>query len=74
FSSIRINLDPVYAKVKSFTIKTKNNSATNIYIQSALLNGKPYNKCYIDHADIIKGGVLELTMGSEPNKNWGREE
>ncbi|RYY58913.1 MAG: glycoside hydrolase family 92 protein, partial [Chitinophagaceae bacterium] len=39
FSSIRINLDPVYAKVKSFTIKTKNNSATNIYIQSALLNG-----------------------------------
>ncbi len=71
FSSIRINLDPVYAKGKTFTIIARNNSAQNIYIQSATLNGKAYNKCYLLHADIINGGVLELTMGKEINKNWG---
>jgi len=72
FSSIRINLDPVYATGKTFTIVAKNNSPQNIYIQSATLNGKSYEKCYIDHADIIKGGTLQLVMGSEPNKNWGK--
>lgn len=56
---------------KTFAIIAHNNSSVNIYIQSALLNGKPYNKCYIDFEDIVNGGRLELTMGNIPNKNWG---
>ena len=32
---------------KSFTIKTKNNNAQNVYIASAKLNGKEYTKSYI---------------------------
>jgi predicted alpha-1,2-mannosidase len=59
---------------KTFSIITHNNSSSNIYIQSALLNSKTYNKCYIDYADIINGGKLELTMGNQPNKNWGIED
>ncbi len=59
---------------KTFSIIAHNNSSFNIYIQNALLNGKPYNKCYIDYYDIMKGGKLELTMGNQPNKNWGRTE
>ncbi len=55
---------------KSFTIKAVNNSPKNIYIQSATLNGKPYNKSYISHFDIIAGGKLELIMGDTPNQNW----
>jgi len=35
------------------------------------LNGKPYPYCYIDHTRIAAGGILELTMGLRPNKNWG---
>jgi putative alpha-1,2-mannosidase len=35
------------------------------------LNGKPYNKSYLEYSDINSGGVIEFTMGSEPNKNWG---
>lgn len=66
YNSITINL----AKTKSFTIKAINNSPKNIYIQSAKLNGKPYDKCFIDHSEIVKGGVLELVMGSEPNDQW----
>lgn len=55
----------------TFTVRAKNNSPENIYIQSATLNGKPYTHCYIDYADIVAGGTLELVMGREPNKNWG---
>jgi predicted alpha-1,2-mannosidase len=49
---------------KTFTIKAKNNSSENIYIQSIELNGRPYNKPYIDFADIASGGELVFTMGT----------
>lgn len=71
FDKVVIQLDPKYASGKTFTIIAKNNSAENIYIQRAKLNGKPYDKCYIDHADIAKGGVLEFELGKEPNTQWG---
>jgi putative alpha-1,2-mannosidase len=50
----------------------KNNSKENVYIQSAKLNGKQYNKCYLDYQDIVKGGKLELVAGDKPNEKWGR--
>ena len=71
FTSITFKLDPKYAKGKTFSIIAHNNSDKNIYIQSAKLNGKPYNKCHIDYAAITAGGTLELTMGPQPNKSWG---
>ena len=55
---------------KTFSVKALNNSDTNIYVQSATLNGKPYDKSYIDYRDIIAGGTLTLTMGPTPSK-WG---
>jgi predicted alpha-1,2-mannosidase len=51
-----------------FTIRAKNNSRRNVYIQSITLNGKPYNKNYIAHSDMIRGGILEMTMGPKPRK------
>lgn len=54
-----------------FTIRAFNNSASNIYIQQARLNGKPLNHCWLDYQDIMQGGTLELEMGAQPNKNWG---
>lgn len=71
FNEITFALDSQYASGKTFTIKTIHNSAKNIYIQHAILNGKPYDKCYIDFKQIIKGGILELVMGDKPNKKWG---
>ncbi|MBN2652315.1 MAG: GH92 family glycosyl hydrolase [Spirochaetales bacterium] len=56
---------------KNFTIIANNNSAKNIYIQSATLNGKSYNKAWIHHDDIISGSTLILEMGPNPNKEWG---
>jgi predicted alpha-1,2-mannosidase len=52
-------------------IVARNNSATNIYIQSATLNGRPWNKPWFSRADILNGGKLVLTTGPEPNRNWG---
>ena len=71
FESITFRLDPAYAKGKQFTIATRNNSPANRYIQKAWLNGKPYQFSYIDHKDIVSGGVLVLEMGAAANEEWG---
>ena len=58
---------------RTFTIQAKDNSRENIYVQSATLNGKPYTKSYIDYADIMAGGTLQLQMGPKPS-DWGTAE
>ncbi|HET7267112.1 MAG TPA: GH92 family glycosyl hydrolase [Oleiagrimonas sp.] len=55
----------------TFEIVAKHNSATNKYIQSATLNGKPWNKPWFSHSDIADGGKLVLVMGPTPNRQWG---
>lgn len=52
-----------------FTIVAENNSAANRYIQRVWLDGQPYTKPHIDHADVVKGGELRFEMGAEP-KVW----
>ncbi len=54
-----------------FTIVARNNSTKNIYIQSATLNGEPWNKPWFSHSEIANGGKLVLTMGPVPNVSWG---
>ena len=56
---------------KSFTIIAKNASDENIYIQSATLNGKEFNRTILKHSELTKGGTLMFLMGANPNKNWG---
>lgn len=53
--------------------KAINNSKENIYVQEVKFNGKKYNKTYFKHQDIINGGEIELIMGNEPNKKWGKK-
>jgi len=58
---------------KKFTIRVRNYSQDNKYIQSARLNGKTLNRSWFTHKELMAGGVLELTMDRRPNKEWGRE-
>lgn len=58
---------------KTFEIVADNASDRNKYIQSAKLNGKPYDRPWISHEDIMAGGKLELVMGDKPNKQWGAD-
>lgn len=70
FEKVEICLDPMIASGKSFIIETIDNSPENVYIQSATLDGKPYDKCYLMQDDIVRGGRLVLTMGAHPS-GWG---
>jgi predicted alpha-1,2-mannosidase len=54
-----------------FTITAKNLSDKNKYIKSAILNGQPYDKAWIEHEDIVNGGELVLEMDSRPSVSWG---
>ena len=56
---------------KTFTVLAKGNNKENVYIQSATLNGKPYTKNFIRHADIVNGGTLIFEMGPKPNTGRG---
>jgi predicted alpha-1,2-mannosidase len=58
---------------KAFEMVASHNSDKNIYIQSATLNGKAWNKPWFSHSDIDAGGKLVLTMGPLPNKQWGSD-
>jgi predicted alpha-1,2-mannosidase len=57
----------------TFKVIAKNNSPENVYIQSIKLNGEDYQKSYILHKDIMKGGQLEFVMGSAANETFGLE-
>ena len=72
FDRIEIALSPVNATGEKFVIETKGNEADTYYVQSATLNGKPYQSCHIPNSEIFKGGKLVLEMGTEPNENWGK--
>jgi putative alpha-1,2-mannosidase len=56
---------------RDFTVFAPGSSTRNRYIQSATLNGQPYQRPWIAHDDILSGGTLVLTMGPVPNKHWG---
>ena len=58
---------------KSFVISAPENSAKNVYVQSATLNGKALDTPIITYADIEAGGKLDFVMGPIPSHwaaNW----
>lgn len=76
FNEITIHLDKRYYPDSSsgkFIIRTYNNSDQNMYISKAHLNGKKLDTFWFSHEVFAKGGLLELWMGPNPNKNWGKK-
>ena len=53
---------------RTFTIRALNNSAENIYVQSARLNGKELKRSFLNFEEIHNGGTLELQMGPRPSR------
>ena len=47
---------------KTFTVIAENISKENKYVESITLNGQPYEKNYITHEDVMKGGTLIFKM------------
>jgi len=52
-------------------IKAPGVSDRNRYVRSVKLNGKPYTKLYITHADLAAGCTLEFEMSDRPNRKRG---
>jgi predicted alpha-1,2-mannosidase len=57
---------------KTFRIKLENASAGNLYIQSAVLDGKPLDVPVITWEQIQSGAMLTFRMGPKPSR-WGSD-
>ena len=66
FPEMRLNLK----NGKTFTVLAPNVSRENIYIQSVKVNGKPYDKSYITHQQIMDGATVEFVMCNQPGEIW----
>lgn len=71
FERVRIQLHPHYHSDSAFEIQTRGDPAQAPYIQSARLNGQPLEDCWIPWETVVRGGRLELTLGTEPHSSWG---
>ena len=72
FEKVTIHLNPDYYPGKTFVIEAHNASRENAYVQSAKLNGETLNRWWFPAKALQQGGILELEMGPEPNKEWAR--
>lgn len=58
---------------KQFAIRANNVSKQNKYIQSASLNGKTFNRPYLNHKEILNGGELVFEMAASKNTSWASQ-
>jgi putative alpha-1,2-mannosidase len=56
---------------KTFTVTASRKASRDIYVQSAKLNGKPIERCWITHEEIVNGGELSFRLGPKANVKWG---
>ena len=54
-------------------IRAEGLSPANGYVGSVTLNGKPLQRSFLRHEEIMAGGELLFRMQAAPNKEWGRE-
>lgn len=71
---------PVFTKAtihlkngKDFVIDAPESSHDRKYVESVQLNGKPLDRVWFRHADIVNGGTLELKMSDTPNLQLGAD-
>lgn len=74
FDRIVIRLNCLNAKGRRFVIETSGNGRENLYVQSATLNGRPLNRCWLYRDEVFEGGRLHFVMGRRPNEKWGNGE
>ena len=69
---------PLFRKVtvhlengRNIAISAANNSAANRYIKALRMNGRPYGKNWLSHADLVRGATLDFDMSATPNLQRG---
>ncbi|GAA3943272.1 GH92 family glycosyl hydrolase [Chitinophaga oryziterrae] len=56
---------------KKLVLSAPKNSAENRYVKAVTFNAKPYTSNWLDHNEMMKGGIITFDMDAVPNKNRG---
>ncbi|MGI4886550.1 MAG: GH92 family glycosyl hydrolase [Janthinobacterium lividum] len=56
---------------KDIVLNAPKNSDANRYVNALTVNGKPYDKTWLSHEELLKGAVLDFDMSATPNKQRG---
>lgn len=59
---------------KDVTLSAPDNARNRMYIKDMKLNGKSYDKNYVNHSDLVKGARLDFKMSPTPNTSRGTRE
>jgi predicted alpha-1,2-mannosidase len=70
FNKITLHL----ANGKTLVINADSNSTENCYVSEMSVNGAAYDKNYLEHTDLLKGGRIDYRMSSKPNQQRGTNE
>nr|WP_289769375.1 GH92 family glycosyl hydrolase [Muribaculum intestinale] len=62
FKKMQLHLD----NGKIFTVNAPDVSKENIYIRSIKVDGKPYDKTFITHEQIMSGATVDMEMSATP--------
>jgi putative alpha-1,2-mannosidase len=57
----------------AFTVSAEPLDGAHPWVGAVTLNGKPLDRTYLRHAEILAGGELHFTMQAEPNRSWGAD-
>ncbi|MDC0708678.1 GH92 family glycosyl hydrolase [Stigmatella sp. ncwal1] len=58
---------------KRFTVVTENLGDGRPYIGKVTLNGKPLERSFVRHEELMAGGELRFVMQAKPNKRWATQ-
>ncbi len=56
---------------RSFTVSAAPLDDAHPYVGAVTLNGKPLERSYLRHGEIVAGGELHFTMQAQPDRSWG---
>jgi predicted alpha-1,2-mannosidase len=57
---------------RTFSVVADHMDDAHPYVGAVTLNGKPLDRVYLHHAEILAGGELHFTMQATPNEQWGQ--
>ena len=56
---------------RQFRVVAEGMSGDKRYVGKVLLNGKPLERSFLRHEEILRGGELRFVMSAEPDRTWG---
>ena len=68
FDKVTIHLDKNIYQKEKIVIEADRKSADDIYIKDIEIKGRPYNRYFISHKDLIELGHIKYKLGSNPKQ------